>query len=284
MLRRNLFVKVLVFTNLIAIFFLTIISAHYEIPRKILVKLGIIVVNINTDYLANPSYGVMNSLFSEYRQKKFRVVMLGDSITAGTAWNELLGIPDIANRGIGGDTTEGFYNRLRNISLMEPELCFIMGGINDIFKGISVETITENMEKIIEELLLNEITPIIQSTLYVSDKLPDWEKVNENVAKLNEAIKINCAKNNVLFLDINKTLSENGSLKNEYTYDGIHLSGSAYKEWGEMISHIIEATRNKSQKSTLSTCAGINAGDNFSKDMVFYEGMTTAIVRNAFTP
>jgi hypothetical protein len=31
--------------------------------------------------------------------------MLGNSLTAGVDWNELLDRPDIANRGIGGDIT-----------------------------------------------------------------------------------------------------------------------------------------------------------------------------------
>jgi lysophospholipase L1-like esterase len=95
--------------------------------------------------------------------------MLGDSITEGVAWNELLGISGIANRGIGGDTTEGIIGRLPNIYELNPEMCFIMAGINDIRKNIPVEIIIKNTDQIIGDLENHGIEVIIQSTLYVSD-------------------------------------------------------------------------------------------------------------------
>ena len=235
MRQRNLGVNILVLTNLITIVFLAIVSLHYHVPLKILKRLGIIK---NNEQIISTYYD-RSSLFTEYYPQQYRIVMLGDSITAGTAWNELLGITDIANRGIGGDTTEGFYNRLSNIYSLEPELCFIMGGINDIFRGTSVEIIDSNMEKIINALLENKINPIIQSTLYVSDKNPNWKKINDAVDSLNSGLKKICSEKGLIFLDINNVLSVNGTLKNEYTYDSIHLTGSGYKEWSKIIFSII---------------------------------------------
>jgi lysophospholipase L1-like esterase len=236
-MRRHFFwVKVLALTNLVTIVFLAIVSFHYQVPLKVLQRLGLIKTNEQTV----STYDVRNNLFSEYYPKKYKVVMLGDSITAGTEWNELLGINDIANRGIGGDTTEGFYNRLSNIYLMKPELCFIMGGINDISGFYPVNLIQSNFEEIIKNLLENGITPIIQSTLYVSNEHPHWERLNHTVDELNESLKNICQKYNILFLDINTKLSVDGGLRNEYTYDGVHLTGLGYKEWSKIIIPLIE--------------------------------------------
>jgi lysophospholipase L1-like esterase len=165
--------------------------------------------------------------------------MLGDSITQGVEWNELLGRTDISNRGIGGDTTAGFLKRLPNIYTLKPELCFIMGGINDIGIGISVETIQDNMGKIITALLEHEIQPIMQSTLYVSNKTQNWKKTNNKVDAVNNWLKEICREQGLIFVDINNILSENGTLKNEYTYDGVHLNGLGYKEWGKIIKPMI---------------------------------------------
>ena len=77
--------------------------------------------------------------------------MLGDSITFGINWNELFNM-NIINRGIGSDTTEGFLSRMENIYAINPKKVFIMGGINDIFKGIEVNQIFSNYIKIIEAL------------------------------------------------------------------------------------------------------------------------------------
>jgi lysophospholipase L1-like esterase len=218
--------------------FLMVISFHYKVPQKVLVKMGIIENNgLIIDY---SKYDVRNSFFSVYQNMENGIVMLGDSITAGVEWNELLGIPDIANRGIGSDTTEGFYNRLENIYKIKPKICFIMGGINDIGYGIPVETILQNIEMIIEGLHENGIKPIIQSTLYVSNKVENWRDKNNNVDKLNNGLKNICVKNGIIFVDINGTLSANGSLIDRYTYDGVHLNGSGYNEWKKLIESIIE--------------------------------------------
>ena len=185
---------------------------------------------------------IRNAIFGAYYPKHYRIVMLGDSITAGVAWNELLGISDIANRGIAGDTTDGFFKRLTSVYAIKPEMCFIMGGINDLVnEKASVESILINMKKITEALLENGIKPMIQSTLYVSKEWPDWEPVNNAVDELNRGLITICqetvksAKLDAVFIDVNAALAPEGILKNEYTYDGVHLSGPGYKEWGTLL-------------------------------------------------
>jgi lysophospholipase L1-like esterase len=228
---------VLIFTNILTLVFLLIVSFHYNVPQKILAKLGIIE---NSNIIAYSQYDIRNALFSEYYNKEYRIVMLGDSITQGVEWNELLGITQIANRGIGSDTTEGFIKRLSDIYKLQPEICFIMGGINDLGRGISVKIILQNMEKIIDELERNKIKPIIQSTLYVSKGHKGWEKTNTDVDGLNNGLKNICMENGLTFIDVNKILSADGALINEYTYDGVHLFGIGYKKWGELIIPIIK--------------------------------------------
>jgi lysophospholipase L1-like esterase len=185
-------------------------------------------------------YEISGRLFSVYDEAyKYKIVMLGDSITAGVAWNELLGINYIANRGIGGDTTGGFIQRLENINKLEPEICFIMGGINDIYRGITVDEILKNFEIIIENLRKNGTEVIIQSTLYVSKEQPDWKVVNKAVDELNTGLKSMCIRNELLYIDVNIVLSSDNALNKEYTYDGVHLFGSGYNKWKELLIPII---------------------------------------------
>jgi lysophospholipase L1-like esterase len=137
----------------------------------------------------------MNKLFPVYdKLYKYKIAMLGDSITAGVSWNELLGVNYVANRGIGGDTTDGFIRRMESIYELEPETCFIMGGINDIHAGKTVDEILKNFEIIIENLHEKRVKAIVQSTLYVSRTRPNWETVNTAVDKLNSGLKLICKK------------------------------------------------------------------------------------------
>jgi lysophospholipase L1-like esterase len=231
-------IKLLFLTNIATLIVLAVVSLHYKVPQKALVKLGIMdskLVNVKYD-----KYAIQNALFAEYSNKECKVVMLGNSITEGVAWNELLGIPCIANRGIGGDITDGFYKRLSDIYKLKPELCFIMGGINDIHRDIPVKTILENMEKIVDGLQENGITPVIQSTLFISRECLNWKKVNKSVEELNTGLRNICIRQNILFVDVNKILSTNGTLNDEYTYDGVHLYGAGYREWGKLIMSIMD--------------------------------------------
>jgi lysophospholipase L1-like esterase len=186
-------------------------------------------------------YEIRSALFSVYdKTYKYKIVMLGDSITEGAEWNELLGIDGVANRGVYGDITQGIINRLENVIELEPEVCFIMAGINDLSIGIGVEETLKNYNKIADELSRNNIDVVIQSTLYVANGRFNWKRLNESVDKLNNGLKEMCDKNNLPYVDVNGKLSDDGALNEEYTYDGIHLSGGGYKKWAELLSPIIE--------------------------------------------
>ena len=233
----------LAITNIFTLIALLIVSFHYDVPQKVLHQLGISLPRItdsNYRYTDNHQYEVRRSLFKVYRPKNIKIVMLGNSITYGADWHELLSRNDIANRGIGSDITEGFLNRLTDIYELNPDICFIMGGINDVGKGIQVETIFSNYTEIIGNLKSHNIKPIIQSTLYVSSKRHNWKQINREVDKLNTLLKEYANSNSVPFLDINKELSVNGALKLTHTYDGVHLLGSGYDKWRELILKELE--------------------------------------------
>lgn len=231
-------VYLLIVTNLFTLLALFVILFHYQVPIKILNRLGMSYQTSAVSdyrYTKDLNYEVRRSLFKVYKPQRIKIVMLGNSITYGADWNELLTRTDVANRGIGGDVTEGFINRLSDIYTLNPEICFIMGGINDIVKGIPVNDIYSNFIKIIEGLQSKKITPIIQSTLYVSNKLYDWKEINTKVDELNNLLTEYAEAKDVTVIDINKELTTNGALNAAYTYDGLHLLGNGYEKWRNLI-------------------------------------------------
>ncbi len=171
--------------------------------------------------------------------KNADIVMLGNSITFGVNWSELIDNYKIANRGISGDVTEGFLNRMDNVISLKPKLCFIMGGINDIYSDIKPEEVFENYSKILDLLVSNNIIPIVQSTLFVSPKWRNHSEKNIEVKLLNDMLIKYTSEKGILFLDLNELLSKNDILLDEYTYDGLHLNADAYKVWGGEVEKII---------------------------------------------
>lgn len=233
---------VLIITNIVTLSALFAVAFHYDIPQKLLHRSGVLKAD-NGRYVFGQMYDVRRSLFEVYEPADATVVMLGDSITYQADWSELLSRSDIVNRGIAADTTAGFAHRLADVYALHPEVCFIMGGINDITKGIPVETIFADYVGIVEALREHRITPVIQSTLYVSNQKQAWRQINKQVNALNARLGTYAEKNGIRYIDVNRALSANGHLDETYTFDGVHLRGSGYAKWRELLRDALPERR-----------------------------------------
>jgi lysophospholipase L1-like esterase len=227
---------------------LAIVSFRYQVPQKALNKLGILNLPIQRIY---PGYNINNIMSLTYEQEGFDIVMVGDSITNGGNWNKLLGNKKIANLGINGDSTEGVLNRLEDIYYLNPEICFIMIGINDFQGNCSVDDVIKNYRKIVFEIKQHNIKIIIQSVLHLGHNYyinhilgknkNDWEIINKKVENLNAELEELTKEYGVEFVNINTGLSVNNILEEQYGDNtGLHLSELGYEKWAEIIKPLIE--------------------------------------------
>lgn len=199
-------------------------------------------------YKKNPSYDLQVQLFDIYKIRQYDVVMLGNSLTAGANWSELLGRANVASRAIPGDILEGFAARMDHIYKLRPKIVFIMGGLNDIYGWIPVEDIYLNYIRIINSLQLRNIKVVIQSTTYAGRNwAKDWGGTpevnagrNREVDKLNKMLKEFTAKNNIDYIDLNSlTAGSDGYLRPELTWDGVHFKANAYIIWSREVEKIL---------------------------------------------
>lgn len=195
--------------------------------------------NDTSFYLKNHSYLIQTELYNIYRMKRAKIVMLGNSITHSANWNELINRNDVVERGISGDLTSGFLHRLQYVYNLKPRICFIMGGINDLFYGKQVNEVFKNVTKIIDSLKSHKIKIVLQSTLFIKNGSSFLDTINVRVKSLNIQLKKYASINNIIFLDLNKKLSVDNHLKEEYTIDGVHLSALGYKIWSNYIIQIL---------------------------------------------
>ena len=166
--------------------------------------------------------------------EKFTTMMLGDSITDEGLWDELLNNDTIQNRGISGDTTDGVLERLNPMG-KNIEKVFIMIGVNDIMRGKSVDEIYSNYLKIIQFFKEKKIKIHIQSTLYIGEsRKADF---NPKVEELNKRLEKYASENKITFINLNPIFAPNKVLKKEFTFDDLHLNGSAYKLWTQEIKN-----------------------------------------------
>ncbi|MDR2484180.1 MAG: GDSL-type esterase/lipase family protein [Treponema sp.] len=248
MQRKNVLIGALVLINAVLLVFLTIVSFHYQVPQKVLNRLGIINLPVSR---VHPGYNKNNIISLTYERGDFDILMLGDSITNNGNWNELFKNKKIANLGINGDTTEGVLNRLSDVYLLNPRKCLLMIGINDLHGNRSVEDILENYRKIVREIKQHDITLIIQPVLHLGEKYHinhtagknrnDWENINKKVQRLNKELEKMANGYEAEYIDLNKELSVNNILIEKYgAEDGLHISQPGYEKWAEIIRPFIE--------------------------------------------
>lgn len=164
-----------------------------------------------------------------------KIVMYGNSITNQGDWNAVLKNYDVTNWGIPGYTTGQLVWTIKNLVKLKPVICFIEGGINDLYLGIPPERIYENHVIALQEFKKNNIIPVMQSIIFTQSDV----KRNKIICKLNVKLKKYCEENNFDFIDLNQFLSSNNALKQENSKDGVHITQAAYQPWGLEVIKIL---------------------------------------------
>jgi lysophospholipase L1-like esterase len=191
-------------------------------------------------------YDQRESLFESLPRSKGKIVMLGNSITNGGNWSELLDNPNVLNRGISGDNTFGILNRLDEIISLQPSKVFLLIGINDLSRETPVGIILNNYRRIVAKI--NQESP--ETRIYVQslfptnnefDHFPRAQNKDKEIRAVNEGIEEIAREYNLTFIDLYPHfLDEEGKLSRKYTNDGLHLMGEGYLKWAEILKEFIE--------------------------------------------
>ncbi|WP_083931623.1 GDSL-type esterase/lipase family protein [Methyloferula stellata] len=205
------------------------------------------------DPLSDQLYIKMTQLFAQEAAKS--VVMLGDSLTESANWPTLLQYPDVANRGISGDTSVGVLQRLQD-SVKSAKIVFLLIGINDQFRFIPETETQRNIAKIVDELGKTSKV-VVQSVLLTRDK-----KINAYVMDMDRFEKGLCETGKCKYVDLNAGLSENGLLKESFARDNIHINADGYAAWASIIKPILDQELHASLRRDLSFQTGefVNSG------------------------
>lgn len=173
------------------------------------------------------------------------IVFLGNSITDGAEWYELLGNKRIRNRGISADVTEGILLRLDAITKLKPAKIFIMIGVNDLARNMTVNEITANYTTILERIRAE--SP--KTKVYVQSVLPvnpatgmalNHTNKTDLIMELNARLKDLAAEFGHTYIDLFSVMADaNNHLPRKYSIDGLHLTYEAYRVWTETIRQYV---------------------------------------------
>ena len=165
------------------------------------------------------------------------VVFMGNSITDGwdNAHPEFFTDNNFACRGIGGQVSSQMLCRFRaDVIDLRPKAVVILAGTNDIAGNngpIESEHIAENIVSMAELALAAGIRPILCSVLPAAQYpwRPEVESVPEKIRALNDRLRQYAAERGLTWVDYYSAMDAgDGSLRSEYTRDGVHPTPEGY--------------------------------------------------------
>jgi len=195
-------------------------------------------------------YNQRLSLFEKMPDTKGEIIFLGNSITDGGEWCELLTNPKAKNRGISGDTTDGVLFRLGEVTRSKPAKVFLLIGINDLSRGVSRDTVYLNICRIAQKIRKDspKTQVYIQSILPVNDSFglfKNHTNKTDDVLWVNAQLKTCCAKEQFQYIDLYSRFKmvDSERLNPQLTNDGLHLTGDGYFLWAEIIKPYISGKK-----------------------------------------
>ena len=194
----------------------------------------------------DPYYARRATLFDELPIGKKDIVMLGNSLTDGCEFNELLGNRHIKNRGIVGDIIQGLIDRIGPIIEGQPKKLFIMSGVNDISHDVSADSIARAMEKLI--VMVKQGSPrtkiYLQSLLPFNNDVREWKLLKGRdhvVVEANALLEQVAHRQGVTWINLYPLfVDDQGRLRADLTNDGLHLMGKGYLIWRDAIKPYIK--------------------------------------------
>ena len=194
----------------------------------------------------DPYYARRATLFDELPIGKKDIVMLGNSLTDGGEFNELLNNRHVKNRGIVGDIVQGLIDRIDPIIKGQPKKLFIMTGVNDISHDVSADSIARAMEKLI--VMVKQGSPrtkiYLQSLLPFNNDVREWKLLKGRdhvVVEANILLEQVAWRQGVTWINLYPLfVDDQGRLRAELTNDGLHLMGKGYLIWRDAIKPYVK--------------------------------------------
>lgn len=168
-------------------------------------------------------------------------ILLGDSLSLWFPSELLPSETTWLNQGISGETSGGLLNRLDLMDQTEPEVIFVMIGINDLIRGVSNEAIAANYRGMIRYLVWAhpDSRIVVQSILPHGGTQATWEGRDrllaiplEQIQDLNESLAAIARDEGAQYLNLYPLFAnEAGYLRPDFTTDGLHLNRNGYLVW-----------------------------------------------------
>lgn len=172
------------------------------------------------------------------------VIFLGDSLTWKGSWQQWFPDYRIHNFGVCGEKTSQIMERLDDVILLEPDILFVMMGINDLGDGLAANEIMTNWNTFVEQVenALPNTEVVVQSLLPVNTTLFSNPRVtSEKILHVNKELRRFAEMKKLSFINLYPLFVNDAEMLNEtVTIDGLHLNDNGYVLWQEKLESFFE--------------------------------------------
>ncbi|MDO5041238.1 MAG: GDSL-type esterase/lipase family protein [Peptoniphilus sp.] len=157
---------------------------------------------------------------------------IGDSLVYGYgvgSENSFINIPHekVNNYGINGDTSAGVLYRLDEV--LDGQIIIILVGVNDFLNGISVDSTTSNIKKILDEIFCRGKKALLCIPFLLSEE-EDYTRIlslaNDKITKYRENL-LQFSHEDLLIVDFYGELQKEPNYSHLF-FDGIHPTKSTH--------------------------------------------------------
>ncbi|ASC72792.1 hypothetical protein XM38_037510 [Halomicronema hongdechloris C2206] len=175
-----------------------------------------------------------------------QTVLLGDSLSLWFPPELLPGYRTWINQGISGETSAGLLQRLNLLDDLDPDVIFLMIGINDLIWGVPEAEVVQNSRDIIRHLRRHhpQARIVLQSILPHGAEQATWEGrerllvlPNTRIQAINAEFRHLARNYSIDYLDLYPLFADgDGALRAHLTTDGLHLNRQGYLVWRTAIA------------------------------------------------
>ena len=159
-----------------------------------------------------------------------RVLFLGDSLTEGGLWPDLLPELPTTNRGIGGEATYDLLERV-DAAVNDPLAVSLLIGTNDRHGPRELRDVAQVATRT-EEIVRRIRDRAPDALLLVNSVLPRTELFRDRIRELNALNQETAARHGATYVDLWPTFADDsGVIRPDYTRDGLHLTPAGYLAW-----------------------------------------------------
>jgi lysophospholipase L1-like esterase len=233
----NIIIETEYIEKLVKVPYETIKEVIVEVPVEVIIYETITKTKTKTEYVYVET--IIEVPIVEYVEsivyvEKNQIGFVGDSLTAR------FDIPEVEantifNFGVSGKTTSYVLSILDSILEYNLDAIYLMIGINDIGFQNEYDTIIQNYDDIVLKIKTEkpDVDLYLQSILPAADRKTYDDR--EIVPRVNEYISsIAFTNSGVTYIDLYSLyVNEDGTMIDEYTIDGVHLTRLGYSVWIE---------------------------------------------------